>query len=139
MKRLLAPIIFLLPFVMLSTQSVSLENSFQFTTENALIDSQKLSDSALFDSLNLGKLGLARRAFDYAMLGYKALKAKGMLHNDDIITIADMTLPSSKKRLFVFDVKNYKLLFVTYVAHGKNTGVEKALYFSNEGISFFVK
>src|SRR5438034_508755 len=33
---------------------------------------------------------------------------------------------------FVIDVKNYKLLFVTYVAHGKNSGLDKALYFSNE-------
>ena len=131
MKRFIF-IIFLLPLVVLSLQSVSLRKSFQFTTVNGAIDSEKLSDSVLFDSLDLGKLGLARRAFDYAMLGYKALKAKGMLHNDDVITIADMTLPSGKKRLFVFDVKRYKLLFVTYVAHGKNSGVEKALFFSNE-------
>ena len=86
----------------------------------------------LFDSLDLGKLGLARRAYDYAMLGYKALKAKGLLGNDEILSIADMTLPSSKKRFFVVDVKKYKLLFVTYVAHGKNTGLDKSLFFSNE-------
>ncbi|MBA2250672.1 MAG: murein L,D-transpeptidase catalytic domain family protein [Chitinophagaceae bacterium] len=85
----------------------------------------------LFDSLKLGKLGLGRRAYDYAMLGYKALKAKGKLRNDKILSIIDFSLPSSKKRLFVIDVKNYKLLFVTYTAHGKNSGVDKTLYFSN--------
>lgn len=89
-------------------------------------------EDKLFDSLHLGKLGLGHRAYDYAMLGYKVLKAKGKLANDKILTIADMSLPSSKKRLFVIDVKNYKLLFVTYVAHGKNTGLDKSLYFSNE-------
>jgi len=86
----------------------------------------------LFDSLKLGKLGLGRRAYDYAMLGYNVLKTKGKLSNDRIISIADMSTVSGKKRFFVIDVKNYKLLFVTYVAHGKNSGLDKTLYFSNE-------
>lgn len=86
----------------------------------------------LFNTLNLGKLGLGRMAFDYAMLGYSVLKTKGKLANDDILSIADMGVRSGKKRLFVIDVKNSKLLFVTYVAHGKNSGLDKSLYFSNE-------
>ena len=86
----------------------------------------------LFDSLHLGRLGLGRRAYEYAMLGYNVLKAKGKLANDKILSIIDMSLPSGRKRFFVIDVKNYKLLFVTYVAHGKNSGLDKALYFSNE-------
>jgi hypothetical protein len=96
-------------------------------------DTPKITKSdILFDSLNLGKLGLGRRAYDYAMLGYKVLKVKGKIKNDNILSIADLTLPSSKKRLFIIDIKNYKLLFVTYVAHGKKTGLDTALYFSNE-------
>jgi hypothetical protein len=95
-------------------------------------DTIKLTkNDSLFNNLHLGKLGLGRRAYDYAMLGYDVLKAKGKLNNDRILTIADMSTPSSGKRLFVIDVKKYKLLVVTYVAHGKNTGVDKSLYFSN--------
>lgn len=95
-------------------------------------DTSKLSKAdLLFDSLKLGRLGLGRRAYDYAMLGYNILKAKRKLSNSNILSIADMSLPSGKKRLFVIDVKNYKLLFVTYVAHGKNSGLDKTLYFSN--------
>ncbi|MEO6405826.1 MAG: murein L,D-transpeptidase catalytic domain family protein [Ferruginibacter sp.] len=86
----------------------------------------------LFDSLHLGKLGLGRRAFDYAMLGYEVLKSKKMLNNEHILSIADMSSVSGKKRFFVIDVKNYRLLFNTYVAHGKNTGLDKSLYFSND-------
>ena len=130
MRRFLSFCLFLFSLVMFTLPSVGLKNPF--LSDTSITDSGKLSDSAIFDSLNLGKLGLGRRAYDYAMLGYKALKAKGLLRNDNIITIADLTLPSSKKRLFVFDIKKCKLLFVTYVAHGKNTGLEKALYFSNE-------
>ena len=108
-------------------------NFFTLYSSQKNYDTPKITKSdILFDSLNLGKLGLGRRAYDYAMVGYNILKAKGKLTNDEILSIADLTLPSSKKRLFVIDVKNYKLLFVTYVAHGKRTGLDTALYFSNE-------
>lgn len=102
-----------------------------------LLFSSAISAKAdLFDSLSLGKLGLARRAWDYSKLGYEYMRSRGMLKNDDIISIVDFTLPSSKKRLFVIDIKNSRLLYVTYVAHGRNTGTEKALYFSNDPESF---
>ena len=102
-------------------------------TYTFFFDTSKLAKAdVLFDSLHLGKLGLGRTAYQYAILGYNVLKAKGKLSNDRILSIADMSLPSGKKRFFVIDVKNYKLLFVTYVAHGKNTGLDKSLYFSNE-------
>ncbi len=90
------------------------------------------ANDSLFNNLHLGMLGLGRVAFDYAMLGYTVLKAQGKLHNGDILTIADMSIPSSKKRLFVIDLKNSKLLFLTYVAHGKNSGLDKTFYFSNK-------
>jgi len=86
----------------------------------------------LFDSLHLGRLGLGRRAYEYAMLGYNVLKAKRKLANENVLSIIDMSLPSGRKRLFVIDVNNYKLLFVTLVAHGKNSGLDRTLYFSNE-------
>lgn len=90
----------------------------------------------IFDSLILAKYGLGRVAFDYAMLGYHQLKQKGLLGNENILTIIDFSLPSSKKRLFVLDLKNYKLLFLTYTSHGRNSGTVQALYFSNEPESY---
>ena len=90
----------------------------------------------LFDSLHLGKLGLGRRAYDCAMLGYNALKSKGKLPNANILSIADMSAPSGKKRFFVIDVQHYKLLLVIYLSNGRNSGVDKTLYFSNEPESY---
>jgi len=89
-----------------------------------------------FDSLQLGKLGLSRTGFDYAMIGYNKLLDAGLLAKPHILSIIDFSLTSDKKRLFVIDIKNYKLLFVTYAAHGRNSGKEKAIYFSNEPESF---
>lgn len=48
-----------------------------------------------------------------------------------IITIIDYTQPSTAKRCFVIDVKSRRLLYKTLVAHGLNTGANKARNFSN--------
>ena len=89
-------------------------------------------NDSLFNNLHLGKLGLGRVAYDYAMLGYNVLIKRGKLKNKNVLTIADMSTPSRNKRLFVIDIKNQKLLYVTYVAHGKNSGLDKTLFFSNQ-------
>ncbi len=51
--------------------------------------------------------------------------------NEDIVTIIDFSKPSTEKRLFILDLKNQKILYHTYVAHGKNTGANMATEFSN--------
>jgi hypothetical protein len=88
-------------------------------------------DISVYESLELGKLGLSKQAFDYAMKGHAYLAANGKLQNEDIISIVDFSLPSSQKRLFIVDLKNNKLLFHTYVSHGRGSGAEMANEFSN--------
>ena len=51
--------------------------------------------------------------------------------NEDILTIIDFSKPSTEKRLFILDLEKQELLYHTYVAHGKNTGVNMATKFSN--------
>jgi hypothetical protein len=85
----------------------------------------------LYDSLRLSSLGLARQAYDYAMQGFNYLAETRKLTNQAIISIIDFTKPSSQKRLFVIDLKNYRVLYNTYVAHGVNSGREFANQFSN--------
>ena len=74
---------------------------------------------------------LSRDIFNLAIRGLSKLEAIGKLHNPDIVTIADYSQSSNRKRLYVIDLKNKKLLFNTYVAHGRNTGEEYARSFSN--------
>jgi hypothetical protein len=85
----------------------------------------------VYDSLDLEKIGLRKEVFDCAMTGFNNLKQNGRLANDQVISIADLSKSSCKKRLFVIDLKNCKLLFNTYVAHGMNSGQEYARQFSN--------
>lgn len=49
-----------------------------------------------------------------------------------ILAIADMTLPSTEKRLYLIDMDRKKLLLNTWVAHGQNTGELYARHFSNK-------
>lgn len=104
-------------------------------TKPLIIQLQPTIES-VYDSLHLDQKGLSKVAFEYAVNGYKELKKKGMLHNDSIITIVDFDQPSYNKRMYIIDVKNYKMLFNTWTAHGRNTGQETAKYFSNRPQSY---
>ena len=57
------------------------------------------------------------------------------IEHNKILTIIDYSLPSSEKRLWVFDLEAQKLLFHTYVSHGLNSGVLSTTYFSNKNNS----
>lgn len=86
----------------------------------------------LYDSLELGSIGLSKDAFVFALKGYYRLQAAGKLSNDTILSIIDFSLPSNKKRLFVINIKMGELLFSTLVSHGKKSGKELATSFSNK-------
>ena len=105
------------------TTPVSAETNNALTTEAA--------SDLLFDSLQLDDLGLSRDVMQLAYKGHQNLVDKGVLSNEDIIAIADFSQSSSKKRLYIIDAKNYRVLVNTYVAHGKNSGLSYAERFSN--------
>ena len=92
--------------------------------------------ASVYDSLRLEYAGLNRQAYDYAKKGFDKLVAQGKIINNSILSIVDFSQPSSHKRLFIIDLKNYKILFNTWVAHGRNSGREMANSFSNENSSF---
>jgi len=90
----------------------------------------------LYNVLSLDSLGLSKAAFDAAIAGYQTLQKSGVIQNRGILSIVDFSLPSFKKRLFVLDMENGKLLFNTLVAHGRNSGQLIATRFSNRSRSF---
>lgn len=88
--------------------------------------------TTLYSELELDKLQLSLKAFSHALEGMDRLKAQGILPNDSIISIVDFTLPSNKKRLFIINLNSGQLLFNTFVAHGRNSGVAMPTRFSNK-------
>lgn len=65
--------------------------------------------------------------FNRAMAGYQMYKCA----NTEILTIIDYTKPSTEERLFIINLEKRKLIYKTLVAHGKNTGLNLAVDFSN--------
>lgn len=76
------------------------------------------------DNINKHVLKMSLEAFLHA-------RAHGM-DNKQLLTIVDYTKPSTERRLWVVDLKRARVLFNTWVTHGKNSGTIKATSFSNE-------
>lgn len=58
-------------------------------------------------------------------------EARGLAKSPRTLTVIDYSLPSTEKRLWVFDLEKRELLFHELVAHGVNTGDNVARRFSN--------
>ncbi len=109
----------------------------RFAIENntSTIDPTTTNSSSIalkmYDSLHLSAKGLSESAFSNAIKGFQYLTNKLVFSNAKTISIIDFTKPSYAKRLFVIDLKSYKILFNTYVAHGQGSGDVMATKFSN--------
>lgn len=75
-------------------------------------------------TLNKGVLKTALTAYQKAM-------EKGAVKKP-VLTVIDYSLPSSKQRMWIFDLKKERLLYNTYVAHGRNSGLDVPRHFSNK-------
>lgn len=71
-----------------------------------------------------------QESFKNGMIGYYKLLDQGLVKNQTL-TIIDFSLSSTKKRMWVLDMANQKVLINSVVSHGKNTGNEFATKFSN--------
>ena len=69
-------------------------------------------------------ISLATRAAECA-------RRQGLLEGFRHLAVIDYSLPSTKPRLWVFDVSRGRLLYEELVAHGRNTGEHLAQRFSN--------
>ncbi len=58
--------------------------------------------------------------------------ALGVAHDDRVFTVVDYGLPSTAERLWVLDLAAGRVLFRTRVAHGKGSGDDRAVAFSND-------
>jgi hypothetical protein len=91
---------------------------------------KKLCDS-IYDKIGLLPFGLERDVFYKAYKGYQYLLKQGKLRKSHLLTICDYSQSSTSERLYVIDLKAGKLLYNTFVAHGKYSGEEFATSFSN--------
>ena len=85
----------------------------------------------LFNKLRLSAPGLKASALKSALRAYETAQSHHLVKKP-ILTVIDYSLPSSKQRMWVFDLKKQRLVLNTYVAHGQNSGLSIATRFSNQ-------
>ncbi|KTD59610.1 hypothetical protein Lsan_2201 [Legionella santicrucis] len=73
---------------------------------------------------------LNKKVLKLALTAYKNASKKGSVKKP-VLTVIDYSLPSNKQRMWIFDLRRERLLYNTYVAHGRNSGVNRASHFSN--------
>ena len=105
------------------TAIVSTELKYPKTSPSSLNDMQEMLHKEA-STLNIAVI-------NKVLTTLKCAKKYNTEHNN-ILTIIDYSLPSSEKRLWVFDLAEKKLLFHTYVSHGIKSGALISNYFSNK-------
>ena len=90
------------------------------------IRSERLAEAIHAQAPNIGIKPILTSLDAYFHLAQRHLTDK------PLVTIVDFAVPSAKRRLAVADVRTGKVVFYTYVAHGKGSGLTYATHFSNQ-------
>jgi hypothetical protein len=97
----------------------------QKAVEKSVADQAVTSSSASTSSI-------PERALKYAINGYRWAVKHHEVSNPTVLTVVNFNEPSYKKRLWVIDLKNDRVLMHMHVAQGKNSGAVYAKHFSNQ-------
>lgn len=115
-------------FVCILAGAVS-SSIFSQPEEKKEVSQVKVTDRCLqlYREMDLeGRVNYA--AFRQAVTGYYRIGGR----KREVLTLIDFSKPSTQERLYVFDMKQRKMLFSSVVSHGKNSGNNYATSFSNE-------
>jgi hypothetical protein len=87
----------------------------------------------LYTRLGLNVSGLPLAVFREGLVGYYNLRAASHRASvPPVLTLIDFSRPSQQKRLWVINVEKAKVLYHTLVAHGKASGADVPMAFSNQ-------
>ena len=119
-------ILFSIIFTIISALSFPIGKD-QPKKDNSITESLFNDTELLFQQMNLDGL-IDFKAFESAYSGYKKLNKD----NNPLLTVIDFNLPSTEKRMYVMNLAKKEVLYVSHVAHGKNSGGNLATSFSNK-------
>ena len=91
----------------------------------------ELNIKDLYNELNAAQYDLSFTAFRYAYIGYQTMKKQHRLNNKELFSIIDFTKDCNSKRFYTIDLEKMKIVYYTYVAHGKKSGERMATSFSD--------
>jgi hypothetical protein len=118
----------------LSTSSVSVEKLIASGTVTATRTGSSAWVAKETNIITAQASNLSPDAVKAGLTAYQKAREKG-LDQKGLLTIIDFTKPSADRRMLVFDLNQQKVLFNTWVAHGKNSGEANATSFSNDARS----
>lgn len=78
-----------------------------------------------------GVPGLSPKVLSMALDAVACARARGVSGKENLLTVIDYSLPSTKPRLWVLDLERGEVLYHELVAHGAGTGDNYATRFSN--------
>lgn len=90
----------------------------------------KLIDT-YYDLLEPVDIKPSYKVFYGGILGYDKLRKENKIQNQRYLTLIDFSLSSKQKRLWVIDMETLYIVHHCLVSHGKNSGAEYAVRFSN--------
>ena len=91
----------------------------------------ELNIKELYNELNAAQYDLSFTAFRYAYIGYQTMKKQHRLNNKELFSIIDFAKDCNSKRFYTIDLEKMKIVYYTYVAHGKKSGERMATSFSD--------
>jgi hypothetical protein len=106
-------------FSSLFTPSVSVPENAREWVDREIIAIDAQADNIDPEVLKLG------------LIAYFHAREKGYGHKE-LLTLIDYSKPSNERRLWVVDMRTNRVLFNTWVSHGKNSGDVLATSFSND-------
>ncbi|GAB2768069.1 murein L,D-transpeptidase catalytic domain family protein [Salinimicrobium soli] len=111
-------------------ESASVEKTLKIADKPEVLsaEEERLALYEAFEAVNSSMP--SQNVFTDALKGYEKLEAEDHIEKE-ILTVVDFSLPSTEKRMWILDMTTKKVLFHTYVSHGKNTGGKMATKFSN--------
>ena len=126
-RYLFLVLIFILStFLYFSNAQTGLSKERQLALKKA-----ELNIKDLYNELNAAQYDLSFTAFRYAYIGYQTMKKQQRLNNKELFSIIDFTKDCNSKRFYTIDLEKMKIVYYTYVAHGKKSGERMATSFSD--------
>lgn len=90
-----------------------------------------LASAALLDALSSLAPDADTRVLRLALAARDCAVSKGLATPSERLAVIDFARPSTEPRLWVFDLKTPRLLYLEHVAHGRGSGEAQARQFSN--------
>ncbi|MDR3478090.1 MAG: murein L,D-transpeptidase catalytic domain family protein [Gammaproteobacteria bacterium] len=119
-----------LAFLGTTSYGFSLSSLFTSTTNSAPFDTSEWVAEEI-RIINSQADNIDERVLKLGLTAYINARHKG-LDNKQLLTLIDYSKPSTERRLWVFDLKSNKVLFNTWVTHGRNSGNLVPTSFSNQ-------